>query len=303
MFPLPLRPFEEYFYRDHSCEYPAVFFFRLSTVGELDREFAQQALDRVIAIQPLLPTVVVERRGRLYWEKTDRSNPIHWSEESDPAPEFQPLDLSEHVPLRMYCVANENGHEIIFQVHHAAVDGLGFVQIVNDWLAIYHSLLSGASVPEKLKSYQPELLHERCRPALSWKQWLSLLPGQWISVVPIIKFLRRRAIPLVPVIEADKLEVSSNPAVITSKLTAEETRCVSRVAGQQQATVNELVIRDLYLAIQAWQQEYDIHADGTHLRLMVPVNERTERHKFLPACNHCTMINLDRDVSPTGRAG
>jgi hypothetical protein len=63
---------------------------------------------------------------------------------------------------------------------------------------------------------------------------------------------------------------------------------------QHQTTVNSLVTRDLFLAIKRWQARQIAFPSGTHFRIMIPINERTMRHRRLPACNHCTMINLDR---------
>ncbi len=45
---------------------------------------------------------------------------------------------------------------------------------------------------------------------------------------------------------------------------------------------------------ERWQAEIGVLAEGTHFRLMVPVNERGLEHLKLPVSNHCAMVNLVR---------
>ncbi|MDA7875213.1 hypothetical protein N9B31_01380 [Mariniblastus sp.] len=45
---------------------------------------------------------------------------------------------------------------------------------------------------------------------------------------------------------------------------------------------------------ERWQAEIGVLAEGTHFRLMVPVNERGREHLKLSASNHGAMVNLVR---------
>ena len=107
--------------------------------------------------------------------------------------------------------------------------------------------------------------------------------------------MRRKVISLLPSdsenLEDDSLSLKSYACL---KLTAKETALLRETAVQLNTSVNSLLGRDLFAAISQWKLDRGDAWEGTHIRLMIPINERKRIHRKMSACNHCTMINLDR---------
>ena len=133
----------------------------------------------------------------------------------------------------------------------------------------------------------------RCRPTLGIRQSLKLLPGQWKSVRATLQILRRVAIPLTAWKPPGEVP-ERVPSVVRTDFSADETYALKQYASAKSASLNSILLRDLFVAIDQWQATLSEPPEGTHLRLMVPINERSRVHRQAAACNHCTMINLDR---------
>ena len=76
LFPLPLTPFEYYYWCDDGPEYPTTFPFDLTFSGSLEREPLCRALATVVARHPLL-AARVRREGRAepLWVEGDGQPP------------------------------------------------------------------------------------------------------------------------------------------------------------------------------------------------------------------------------------
>ena len=59
-------------------------------------------------------------------------------------------------------------------------------------------------------------------------------------------------------------------------------------------TVNDLLLRDLFLAHHEWRKLQDIHRSNDWLRLAVPINLRAPGNHHFPASNILSMVFLDR---------
>ena len=147
MFPLPLTPFEEYFFENDHPKSPSTFYFRFKFSGKLDRQVVRQALDRVASLHPLSTSkVVVGKRRRLRWEETGCCIPLLpfnlGCDSLDSDSEFSgmpQLDITNGPSLAVGFGANsdEEFFDLVFCVHHCAFDGSGFFQFFLDWLVAY----------------------------------------------------------------------------------------------------------------------------------------------------------------------
>ncbi len=297
-----LTPIEELFFYDDRPGWPATFFGRLKLSGELDRELAELAHQSVIQRHPLAAANIrAVRPKQLWWNRVDTVDTFRWAAartDESWAP-MSGIDLRHDAPLRVWCFSNSQGSNIVFQVHHAAFDGLGAFQLLTDWLTVYHRLVNGKKTGGRaLRQYDSELLNIRCRPSQSTREQIRLLPGQWKSARAAFQFFNRKAIPLASCESRDPdcAVQCTQPSVITRKLTPAETLQFREVARTNRSTANDLLARDLFVTIRRWFESNDASIQGSHVRIMIPVNERTLRHRRLPACNHCTMINLDRSL-------
>lgn len=299
LFPLRLAPFEELFYFDDRPEHPATFLCAATLSGPVDSEMLRQAAHDVSLRHPFTRAIVkLDQRDRPWLHRSDAEIDIRvvnkrW--ESDGFDELA-IDLSSEHPCRIWHFQEARQSAVVFQFHHAVFDGLSGFQVFNDWLKIYQSIRCGTRASVDLPRLNPRLLPARCRVQLSWKQRISLLRKQWLSVRGVFRFWSHKAIPLVrhcnP--ERNSRAGKTHQATVSFALDQVTTRRLRQFASERSVKVNSILARDLFLAISDWQEEKEANQTGTHFRLMIPINERTLRHRGLPACNHCTMIGLDR---------
>jgi hypothetical protein len=84
------------------------------------------------------------------------------------------------------------------------------------------------------------------------------------------------------------------PATRTHVFTAEETARLREAAKQSRTTVNDLLIRDVFLTLGTWRAENGVEDDESWLRMMVPFNLRTSSDRSLSAANIVSSVFLDR---------
>lgn len=304
-FPLRLVPWEEFFYYKHRPSHPVTFFAYLEFSQPLDPSAAEEALRQVCSGHPLLRAVVQPQGQRLYWVESTAAQ-FEWSDRplTVDGLEHGQLDIHTTPGLGIKAFAGDpltdprpRPASILAVVHHVAFDGLGVLQILLDWLQRYQKWQQtghwdNGQVAD-VATHPESKLRLRCQPTLGWRDSLRLLPGQWKSLRASVHLLGRRAIPLVGQTQNDPSKPRP-PRVQRLRFDAETTLALKQSAAVQSASLNSLLLRNLFAAIDDWQAAWSIPSPGTHLRVMVPINERQREHRQLSACNHCTMIHLDR---------
>lgn len=303
LFPLPLRPFEELFVHDDDApDYPAVFSGRFEFDGLLDRGIAELALQDVISRQPMLNCRLEDpANDSMAWMFVDHAR-TSGRVEAGKANRLQSFDLRNEQPFRLGLESRktEDAHDqtiVTFQFHHAAFDGVGALTVVNDWMKSY-DLLSDtpASARSRKKNrLDPSMLEQRCQAGLSWRERLRLAPWCWLSLIGFVNFFKNRSIPLVPMEHVGNVTTKTEDTPILSATVDEEStaRLKARTA-ELAVTLNDLIAVDLLASVKQWQLDRESTPKGSHLRITIPINERSVRHRRMPACNHCTMISLDR---------
>ncbi|QEG24248.1 hypothetical protein [Mariniblastus fucicola] len=287
----PLSAFEELFlYRDHP-DAPSSFFVKFQLNSHLDRAKAQQSIDKVCEHHVLASSrIEVGSNGKSRWVHCPRRIEIQWFEnEFEEAGYPQPwFDPEKERPLRVHCYSRpDSSSTMLFHVHHVAFDGLGFLQLFQDWWRIYCG-------KEPAGDYDQNQLLRRCRPSVSVLQAVKLLPGQWKSVRATVQVLGRKVIPLLgkPI---DSAGLDPVPAkVITRCFDRQTSADLRKCARDNRVSTNSLLARNLYVAIDEYQTRHRMEAKGSHLRLAIPFNERNSSSNRLSACNHCTVISFDR---------
>ena len=84
------------------------------------------------------------------------------------------------------------------------------------------------------------------------------------------------------------------PAPRTHEFTKKETANILAAARRLDVTVNDLLARDLFLAVGQWRQQNGFGHDNDWLRFSVPVNLRTQADERLSMANCMGMVFLDR---------
>lgn len=289
---LRLKPFEEYFLLNHRVDNPSTFLMKLTFHGRLDRSLADATLEHLIRLHPLTGCRIQVTGNHSRWVPADPRPKIDWRENPVSAEEIHDtnLEITAGPPMEILAHDGRNGPAtMLVLIHHCAFDGLGAIQWLSDFLEVYRCLQANET---PTIATDASLLSRRCQPSLSWSRILRLLPGQWKSVRETFRVLSRQAIPLVP-FQPDRESRSRRPSFLQVEFDHDQTAALKRFASTSSSSLNSIAACDLLTAIKAWQDECNVEAQGTHFRIMIPVNERDRSMKRLPACNHCTIINLD----------
>jgi hypothetical protein len=86
-------------------------------------------------------------------------------------------------------------------------------------------------------------------------------------------------------------------ALCADELSLVETKKYIARAKEYRVTVNDLLLRDLFLAMGQWREKWVMPSDRPWMRISMPMNLRTEQLQKMPAANAVTMLFLDRRES------
>jgi hypothetical protein len=297
--PLPITAFERYMWLDSRSTNPMGYFYKLTCSGTLDREAFLDALKAAVSRHPLL-------RARL---EGDPLSPARWVTSPEPMP-FCDI-AEENVPMRfpgeeLIDLRVENGLRVwvrecrgvvrlCFQFHHACCDGMGANRFLEDLLIDYDHGAGGGE-----PSWGPilaELLPQRGRLGLNWWRRLARLPVDAWGVVAggLLFFLPRPTLVVSPQQPAqDEAQIGIVPDFLVRRFSAEQTKQLLTSARTLHVTVNDLLVRDFFWAIAAWNRDHDPDLRKQMVRIMVPIDLRTAGDAAMPAANIVGMVNIDR---------
>jgi NRPS condensation-like uncharacterized protein len=302
-FPLPVAAFEEYMLADDRPAFPMNFFIRMRFSGQLCKQSIEKALELVAERHPLL-TARVHRKGHRWkrWEQpSNRGIPIrtHTITTPDETPQCPGIDLNSEGGLIGHVLHCGPTDQMLWQFHHACCDGLAGFQILEDWL-IEYARLAGDPVPDgALRRLEEIRLKRRGHFGLNAWQLVKKMRRQAIGLHGARQFLMRKPVPILPnTIDGIEDDLPDRyPAAITRMFSREQTQSLRRVATQSSCTVNELLARDLFLALGQFRERHSVGNAQDWLRMSVPINLRRAGDRKLPAANVMSMVFLDRRQS------
>ncbi len=296
---LPLTVFEEFLLWADRPAYPCSCFARLQFSGRIDRRAFESAVQAVMPRHPLLASRLEMRGRRPYWRAQPDALPaIRWlsgpTGQSLPAAAHQ--DLRKEIGLKLFVVENGGSCDVTAQFHHACCDGVGIQAFGNDLLIAYALARGAQSKRLQLPELDSSRLARRGAYGLTFWNLLKLLPGQIAGLEGARQFFSRGPSPLLPhrTLPDDDPPPAGFPATRTITLTREETAALSRASTRLNVTVNDLLARDLYMALGEWRARHGAGHDDEWLRMMVPMNLRSAQDRLLSAANAVGSIFLDR---------
>lgn len=315
VFPLPLSDFEYYMLLDDRPTHPMVFVMVLDVSGALRESAFRESLRELIQSHPLLDCRV-EQRAQMGWcwvplatssSAPDLSPVFDWEiVAAEAVQEFRPtvraLDIRSAPGISVQVKAAESAARIVLWFHHACCDGLAALQLVGELMARYGQRTAelGAKQPE-FASVDIQKLRERenyeTGDAATRRQKRSL--GRIVGKVS-------RLLLRAPVILAGSADLSSRPspgssndaessvaqpagsarfAIHSAVLPKATYRALRAVAAQQDASINDLFIREMILQIRQWNQRGGVAFGRRWIRLAIPLSMRTQVHDKMPAAN------------------
>ncbi len=307
---LPLLPFEEYMYLDDRETYPMACFIRLRFSGKLDAALAEKAFEQATSRHPLLRSVVVKRgRERYYWTKTDVKPRFHVfeTEETERLPHVARIVLSEEPGVRLHFIVRQLPDrvvtELMFQEHHAACDGIGLLQLIDDFLRFY-AVETGVADASVLPPPDPATLRRRavrCRQRSWIGSFLGFIPSWIVGIGAVVRSYIVTPTSLVPMDmeRFHKTLPESFPAILSFTLDVDETKKLQAAAKSEGVTLNDWLIRDTFLALGRFRDKHFPKHAERNIRLTVPVNLRTDSSGQHHVANNVGMLFVDRKLRGT----
>ena len=293
---LPMTAVEELMFHQDCPAYPYACFIRLRFSGCLKREEFEQAAAQAAARHPILLASLQPNSRRPSWRLDSSSGlSIDWRAEppTEAFPTANHLELSTR-GLQLIVAEGGGASDLVIQFHHACCDGMGIFQFIHDLLLLYAQSHTGDS-PRPLPTYEPEMLKRRGRFGLTWRKSLAMARKQSVGLQGVRQFLDRRPAPLLPHerVLSDSPTPDVYPAACAEHFAPELSIGLRQKAASLGATTNDLLARDLFVAISEFRRRRDL-AEDDWLRLMVPMNLRKTADRHLPAANVVSSVFLDR---------
>jgi NRPS condensation-like uncharacterized protein len=282
IFPLRLTPFEYYYLLEDRPDYPSVFYVRLECRGALDREAFERAFRFAHTRHPLLSAGLErDRDGWPIWV-VGQPDPIQWDHHTVAARE---TFLGATVAPRLQASVTQEGERstLTFAFHHVAVDGMGGFQFIADLMTAYAHDCTSAPGVLKFPALDQRLLKTRNDHTLFQRGF---------RLIDLVRF-PRVALPLllqrVARLRGDVQEVAagSGPQLpsdfLIHTLTEQQTATLARVARKLSVRLHELLLRDYFLMLAAWNEGSS--EARWPIRVLVPTNLRRRQHHRMSAAN------------------
>lgn len=298
---LRLNAFERYMLADDRASHPMTFTVRMKLSGRFDADAFRRAVRRTVERHPMCCSHVAGEGRQARWVAAEPEIFLDIADADTVLrfPESEKIDLRRENGVRIWVRSAANWTDIRVQYHHSATDGIGAYRFVEDLLCAYDAQVRGN---EHVPSWRPIRSHKlaaRARFGLTWWQLLLRLPQElWGMVVGWLMFVLPRPASLqAPAIAtetaAERLVLLDYP---THTFTVDETRHLRDSARSTGATLNDLLLRDLFVAMQTWNDRHSAGQAGKLLRIMMPVNLRVPTDEEMSATNVVAMVFLDRHL-------
>jgi hypothetical protein len=273
------------------------FMVHLKFTGPFDRAGFVLAVCDALERHPLLSARVAQhgRRG-LCWDWREAPAPyVDIAEESKPLtfPSGEQIDLRRGCGVRIWVRLGPNRCEMWLQFHHACTDGVGAFRFVEDLLCAYHNRTSRRQVA--LRPLNAQLLETRTRFGMSWFETLMRLPIElWGLAIGFATFFLRRPARVHSPAHSQPFDPDSLAKPPVHAYTEHGLAALRQRAHREGATLNDLLTRDLCLALRNWNERFCAGGRFKPIRVTVPVNLRTKADEAIPAANVVGMVFVDR---------
>lgn len=311
LFPLALTAYERYMLADESSAFPMVFYFQVRLLGVVDRDILDRALTDVVARHPLLGCKVQKSFRSAKWVPAETAPAIQWDREQwlHNEPWKRPIDLSAGVGLRIWGEQSNDAAVVTYQFHHACCDGIGASQFLEDVAVSYAQHFAVATgqdedLPE-LRPLDSALLKTRGQRNVRGQSLSvdSFFKRSRICLAYLFGYLSKRKVPLVEQVPIDGAASQQGLALQNLKLSKAETRRLRKYARHHNASLNDVLVRDLMVTAHTWNlqnpNQYKPFSGlrRSHICVLVPTSLRGPDDCELPACNVVSYLFLSRSVA------
>lgn len=284
--PLPVTPFEYYYLSDDRPQYPTVFPVRLELNGSLDPKLLPRALEWCVVRHPMLAARLDTSQGK--WPCWVMGETPHI--ETSPSPASDSTVDARECAFRLWCDVAADRTTLHFLFHHACVDGLAGLQVAEDLLIAYDHLYNDRSGEPPWRALDVERLARRA------EYGLADYKPKLIDLVNTVRFWSPLLLQRAQAVASPHAQIISSPPKVFSYaeqwLTAAESEQLIERAKSQGVTVNDLLLRELFLVLHHWNQQHE--SRSRPIRILVPTNLRVPEDVAMPAANVLSFVFLTR---------
>jgi hypothetical protein len=282
VFPLPVVDFELYHILDDSPEYPGVFPFEVRLRGAMNRDAFAAAWRASLQRHPLLSARLSGHLRNASWI-AGTSPELHWSEEPETGYLESPaLDLRHEPPLRAHIYAHGDLYSLRMLFHHACCDAVGAFQFIEDLLLAYDHCDRQRSGHPPWRALNATRL--RVRGELGLRGYGGKLIDFYNTAAIWFALMFRHATIVRRGVATGTASgvVRHSPWLFSEAWFSRERSDGLRQAAQRSGvTLNDLMLRDLCLAIADWNGG----PSQRWIRITVPKNLRVKEDSAMPAAN------------------
>jgi len=297
LFPLPLSPVEKFMLADGRLQYPMMCDIEVHLQGTIERGPFEEALAFAVQRAPLFQSVVgSDKKHGLVWQLTDRIPEVEWGEFGAPYltgyDKF--VDLRQDLGLRVFVRSGSERSSFLLHFHHATSDGVGSIAFVEDLLTAYHNATPGTKFVQPRK-WEPERLLNRCNSSLENPGWKRGLYDVYCGIYGASNFFRQRPLPMTanrPRLEENATRQQNGH--ITKAVSSEATLAMRKWTSAQKVTVNDVLLRDLFVTLHEWMSDQGIDVGSRHLRILMPQSLRGRGDAAMPTTNDIGFAFLAR---------
>ena len=290
IFPLHLSPVESFMLADDQPGYPMTFVIHLQVAGQIDQPALEGALAEALQRHPLLRALIKTAKGSLpCWTLLEDPRPaMDWACDTVPAtcPTDKPVDLTKEVGLRIWVRQGPDRATVTLQFHHACTDGTGAYRFIGDCLAGYGIRTTPGDHQPVFGEVDASLLRTRKDRAMSLSSCATRAQRTPLALREFWKILRRQPAPLAPPgSAAHGSQAADFPGFVCYSFDRTRHEYLRSVASAQGVTLNDLLLRDLFLTLDRWQGKRLSWFRPRRLRIMMPTELRGTEDYAMPAAN------------------
>lgn len=286
VFPLPLTPFERYMLVDDRAGYPMTYAHVVDLHGKIDQPAMESAVLAALARHPLTCAKVRQRGDVEHWIAGSLPRQaVIWHEQPPVRLPFggRWVDLYDECGFRIDGYAEGENSYLVFSTHHAVTDGLGLLQFVGEVLAIYGGLTASCPEVPKLIELEPSRLSGRGEFEVSIPHPVSRITALRSLISETWKIISRQ-----PTLMADREDVEHSKCVRSGYVvvSVDDDRLVPvrKWVTEKGASLNDLLIRDLIVALDEWTSQQK-RGRSRWLRVAMPTSLRSKYDRRTPAAN------------------
>jgi len=182
------------------------------------------------------------------------------------------IDITRESPIKVLLIRQAEQSHLIFFVHHAAVDGIGFLTFFQSFIKCYEDILYRR---EKEVAAAPDY-EGIAKPRIPF-QWKHLLPQHLAIYMKhgVLKDQER---------VAHQNGAGAGPSMekllaVARELSPEQFKALRAAAKKCQATINDYLLASMFLSVKKWNMKRNEPAGRIYLD--VPVNLRSPEDRTI----------------------